>query len=194
MDAKRRFSFFVPFPVPFPFPFPILVLFLTGFVSTEVDAMDFTLASPAFHEGGAIPSRHTCDGRDLSPELNWQGVPEGSRSLVLIVEDPDAPDPAAPKRVWVHWVLYDIPPRVAGLSEGVVSLPRGTREGLNDWKRTGYGGPCPPVGRHRYFFRLQALDTELSDLGHPDAAALREAMKGHVLGEAVLMGTYARAR
>ncbi len=153
--------------------------------------MRFTLRSPAFQEGGSIPARYTCDGEDLSPPLEWSGVPEGTRSLALVVDDPDAPDPAAPKMVWVHWVLYNLPPDSTGLPEGVTALPPGTLEGLNDWKRTGWGGPCPPVGRHRYFFRLYALDTELPDLGTPTRAQLLEAMKGHVLGEAVLMGTYA---
>ena len=171
--------------------FPLLFLLFAGFLPLEVHAMSFTIESPAFGEGESIPPRYTCDGDDISPELHWQGVPQGTRSLALIVDDPDAPDPAAPKMVWVHWVLYDIPPDVTALPEGVTALPEGTREGLNDWKRTGYGGPCPPVGRHRYFFKLYALDTVLPNLGEPTKAELLGAMQGHVLGEAVLMGTYA---
>lgn len=158
--------------------------------------MSFTLTSPAFAHDGAIPVRHTCDGEDLSPPLHWSGLPAGTRSLALIVDDPDAPDPAAPRMTWVHWVLYNLPPGADGLPEGVTAarLPAGTREGRNDWKRTGYGGPCPPIGRHRYFHKLYALDSVLPNLGTPDKARLLEAMQGHVLAEAVLVGTYRRGR
>jgi Raf kinase inhibitor-like YbhB/YbcL family protein len=154
--------------------------------------MGLALTSPAFAPGGEIPTLFTCEGSDVSPPLVWTGVPDGTKGLVLIVDDPDAPDPAAPKMTWVHWVLYGIPPDARSLPEGVASgaLPAGTREGLNDWKRTGYGGPCPPIGRHRYFHKLYALDTELPDLGAPTKAAVEAAIKGHVLAEAVLMGTY----
>ncbi|MDQ2696040.1 MAG: YbhB/YbcL family Raf kinase inhibitor-like protein, partial [Pseudomonadota bacterium] len=110
--------------------------------------MSLILTSPAFAAGGPIPSLYTCDGRDISPPLEWSGLPQGTQSLALIVDDPDAPDPAAPKTVWVHWVLYNIPPTAAGLAEGIATLPAGAREGRNDWRRTGYGGPCPPIGRH----------------------------------------------
>jgi Raf kinase inhibitor-like YbhB/YbcL family protein len=154
--------------------------------------MSLTLTSTTFVHQGEIPSRCTCEGKDLAPALAWAGLPAGTKSLALIVDDPDAPDPAAPKRTYVHWVIYNIPPECAGLPEGVVSagLPPGTREGLNDWKRTGYGGPCPPIGRHRYFHKLYALDTVLPDLGRPGKAALLDAMKGHALGQAELIGTY----
>ncbi len=172
-------------------PFLVLLPVLTGFVVGEAKATDFIIESPAFRDGRSIPSRYTCDGDDISPELRWRGVPEGTRSLALIVDDPDAPDPAAPRMVWAHWVLYAIAPQSSGLPEGVATLPSGVEEGINDWKRTGYRGPCPPVGRHRYFFTLYALDFELPDLGNPTREVLREAMKGHVLGRAVLMGTYA---
>lgn len=158
--------------------------------------MNFTLSSPAFEHGEAIPRRYTCDGDDISPGLEWSGDPEGTRSLALIVEDPDAPDPAAPKRIWVHWVLYNIPTDVTELGEGVGGndLPAGTLEGRNDWKKTGYGGPCPPVGQHRYFFKLFALDRVLPDLGRPSKAALQKAMQGHVLAEAELVGVYKRRK
>jgi len=154
--------------------------------------MGLALTSPAFAPGGEIPTLFTCEGSDVSPPLEWTGVPDGTKGLVLIVDDPDAPDPAAPKMTWVHWVLYGIPPGAGSLPEGVAprALPAGTREGLNDWKRTGYGGPCPPIGRHRYFHKLYALDTELPDLGTPTKAAVEAAMKGHILAEGVLMGTY----
>jgi hypothetical protein len=154
--------------------------------------MALTLTSADFEPNGEIPSRFTCEGEDLSPALVWSGTPEAARSLALIVDDPDAPDPRAPKTTWVHWVLYDIPVSASGLPQGVEprDLPPGTREGLNDWKRTGYGGPCPPIGRHRYFFKLYALDGELPDLGRPTKARLEEAMAGHVLDKAELVGTY----
>lgn len=148
------------------------------------------IRSPAFAPNAEIPTRHTCEGQDLAPALQWSGVPAQAASLVLIVDDPDAPDPAAPQRTWVHWVLYDIPPAAAGLPEGGHPLPAGTREGLNDWQRSGWGGPCPPIGRHRYFFKLYALDRVLPPLQRPTKAAVEAAMRGHVLAEAELVGTY----
>jgi Raf kinase inhibitor-like YbhB/YbcL family protein len=154
------------------------------------------LSSPAFAPGEEIPAPFTCEGRDVSPALDWSGVPEAARSLVLIVDDPDAPDPKAPKMTWVHWVLYNLPPGSRGLAEGVTpdALPPGTRQGLNDWKRTGYGGPCPPIGRHRYFHKLYALDAELPDLGAATKAQVEAAMEAHVLARAELMGTYQKQR
>lgn len=154
--------------------------------------MTLTLTSTAFAPGGAIPSIHTCEGQDLSPPLAWQGVPASAKSLVLIVDDPDAPDPAAPKMTWVHWLLYDLPPTAHGLPQAVAktALPAGTRQGRNDWKRAGYGGPCPPIGRHRYFHKLYALDVLLGDLSTPDKRALEAAMHGHVIASAELVGTY----
>ncbi len=160
------------------------------------DTMTLAITSPAFSHNGKIPMRYTCDGEDISPALEWSGLPEGTKSLVLIVDDPDAPDPAAPKMTWVHWVLYNISPSVLRLPEGVRSkdLPEGTKEGLNDWKRTGYGGPCPPIGRHRYFHKLYALDVVLPDLGKPTKGKLEKAMEGHILAKAELVGTYQRVR
>jgi len=156
--------------------------------------MALAFTSTAFEPGGAIPAAYTCQGKDLSVPLAWSGLPDGTRSLALIVDDPDAPDPAAPKMTWVHWVLYNIPPTATGLPEAVEprALPAGTLEGRNDWARTGYGGPCPPVGRHRYFFKLYALDVTLPDLGQPDKARLERAMKGHVLAQQQIVGTYAK--
>ena len=158
--------------------------------------MSLTLTSSAFAHDSSIPSAYTCEGRDVSPPLSWSGAPDGTRSFALIVDDPDAPDPAAPQRTWVHWVLYNIPAGTAEFPEGMESkaLPAGTREGLNDWERTGYGGPCPPIGRHRYFFKLYALDTALPEIDRPDKAAVEKAMAGHVLGQATLMGTYQKAK
>jgi Raf kinase inhibitor-like YbhB/YbcL family protein len=149
------------------------------------------VTSTAFADRGEIPAVHTCEGRDIAPALQFSGVPAGARSLALIVDDPDAPDPAAPKMTWVHWVVYDIAPTSAGLPEGG-ALPASARDGLNDWKRIGYGGPCPPMGRHRYFFKLYALDSSLSFAHPPTKQQLEQAMKGHVLAHAELVGTYAR--
>jgi len=156
--------------------------------------MTMKIESPAFAPDGAIPAQFTCEGADMSPPLVWSGVPEGAKSLALIVDDPDAPDPAAPKMTYVHWVLYNIPPSAKGLPEGVSTLPQGTKAGLNDGNHTSYGGPCPPIGRHRYFFKLYGLDTVL-DL--PDKATkpeLEKAMQGHILEQATLMGTYEKKR
>jgi Raf kinase inhibitor-like YbhB/YbcL family protein len=155
-------------------------------------SMTLSLTSPAFAEGGEIPTYYTCEGQDVSPPLAWSAPPSGTKSLALIVDDPDAPDPKAPKMTWVHWVLYNLPPTAGRLPEAVEPnmLPAGTSEGLNDWKRTGYGGPCPPIGRHRYFHKLFALDTVLPDLGRPTKAQLEKAMQGHVLAGAELVGTY----
>jgi hypothetical protein len=156
--------------------------------------MGLTITSSAFAANAAMPSLYTCEGKDISPPLAWSGAPARTKSFVLIVDDPDAPDPAAPKMTWVHWVLYDIPATASRLPEAVKSaaLPAGTREGINDFKRTRYGGPCPPVGRHRYFHKLYALDVLLPDLNRPDKVAVEKAMQGHVLAEAALIGTYQR--
>jgi len=166
-----------------------------GFGKTS-DAMSLTLRSSAFEANGEIPVAHTCEGQDLSPPLSWSGMPDGAKSLALIVTDPDAPDPAAPQRTWTHWLLYNLPPSSQGLPLGAKGkdLPQGTREGANDWKRPGYGGPCPPIGRHRYFFRLYALDAVLPDLGHPDRAALEKAMQGHIVGQTELIGLYQKKK
>ena len=149
--------------------------------------MTLSLTSSAFENNGDMPKVYTCDGSDTSPPLEISGVPEGTKSLVLINDDPDAPDPAAPKFTWDHWVLYNIPP-------GTTSIPEGGSVGTagkNSWGRTDYGGPCPPIGKHRYFFKLYALDTEL-DLTNADKEAVKAAMQGHILEEAVLIGLYGR--
>jgi len=158
--------------------------------------MTLSLTSPAFRPGGEIPTVHTCEGADTSPALQWSGVPARAKSLALIMDDPDAPDPKAPRMTYVHWVLYNIPPTAKGLAEGAArgGLPPGTREGTNDWKRTGYGGPCPPIGRHRYFHKLYALDAELPDLGAPTKAQLEKAIEGHVLEKTELVGTYEKKK
>ena len=155
-----------------------------------------TVTSSKFSHEGGIPALYTCQGKDISPPLAWSGVPAGAKSLALIVDDPDAPDPKAPKMTWVHWVLYNLPPTALELPEAVApgALPAGTRQGKNDWKRTGYGGPCPPIGRHRYFFKLYALDAMLPDLKEPTKAQLEQAMKGHIVGEGQLLGTYQKSK
>ena len=154
--------------------------------------MPLSLLSPAFGDHAPIPEQYTCDGADAAPPLGWSGAPAHTAAYALVVDDPDAPDPDAPRRTFVHWVLYNIPPSATGLAEGVAAaeLPPGTGEGVNDWKRTGYGGPCPPIGRHRYFFKLYALDTPLGDLGTPTKSDVERAMQGHVLEMAQLVGTY----
>lgn len=151
-----------------------------------------TIRSPAFVNNGAIPRTYTAEGDDVSPPLEWADAPPQTKSFALIVDDPDAPDPRAPQRTWVHWILYDIPAGTRALRQDVASqgLPPGTLQGTNDWKRIGYGGPSPPIGRHRYIHKLYALDVALPDLGNPTKARLLGAMKGHVLAESRLIGTY----
>lgn len=154
--------------------------------------MPLSLTSTAFSQGGEIPTRHTCQGEDSSPPLAWSDVPPGTQSLALIVDDPDAPDPQAPQMTYVHWVVYNLPGDAGELATGAsgTAMPPGAREGTNDWKRPGWGGPCPPIGRHRYFHKLYALDTTLPDLGTATKAELEKAMEGHILDRAELMGTY----
>jgi len=154
--------------------------------------MTLILMSSAFENGAEIPARYTCSGDDVSVPLNWEGVPEATRSLVLIVDDPDAPDPEAPRMVWVHWVLCNIPPDINGLAEHATSatLPPGAIEGMNDWQRLGYGGPCPPIGRHRYFHKLYALDTVLEEMHQPTKTDVVAAMQEHILAQVELIGTF----
>ena len=186
------------------FCWPLLVILVgdayIGDVNSETNDLKemttMTLSSTTFNHNGEIPSLYTCDGRDISPPLAWKGVPEAAKSLVLIVDDPDAPDPKAPKMRWVHWVLYNLPPNIDDLQQAVKSsnLPSGTLEGLNDWKRTGYGGPCPPIGRHRYFHKLYVLDKVLPDLETPTKAKLEAVIDGHVIATSELVGTYEQTK
>jgi Raf kinase inhibitor-like YbhB/YbcL family protein len=152
--------------------------------------MPFQITSPAFTAGGPIPSRFSCQGQDISPPLTWGEPPAGTRSFALVMDDPDAPT-----GTWDHWVLFDLPPDTRDLPEGVAAdqtRPDGSRHGLNSWRRVGYGGPCPPGGRHRYFFTLYALDALLGLSPATTKAALQRAMTGHTLATAELMGTYQR--
>ena len=158
--------------------------------------MPLKITSPAFEDGAAMAAKYTCEGLNVAPPLNWEGVPDGARSLALIVDDPDAPDPSAPKMTFVHWVLYNLPPDSGGLPEGVTAagLPPGTLAGLNDYRRLEYGGPCPPIGRHRYFHKLYALDVVMEDLGQPTKDRLLKAMEGHVIEKAEIVGTYKKGQ
>ena len=152
--------------------------------------MALEITSSAFSEGKMIPTRYTCDGPDVSPDLAWSGVPDTAQSLALICDDPDAP-----MGTWVHWVLFNIPAGTSGLPAEIppdAVLENGGRHGTNDFGRLGYGGPCPPGGTHRYFFKLYALDTEPDLASGITKAQLLEAMEGHILAEAQLMGKYKR--
>ena len=173
----------------------VLVSFIVSADAKEVNPM-MKVTSPAFENQGAVPKKFTCDGEDISPALAWSNIPEGTKSFALIVDDPDAPDPANPRMTWVHWVVYNIPATVSSLPEGVgdKDLPKGTLQGLNDWKKTGYGGPCPPIGKHRYFHKLYALDIVLPDLKQPTKAKLEKVMEGHVLSKAELVGLCQRKK
>lgn len=171
----------------------LLVLFgIMSVLSFAAVASAMTLTSASFAKNGAIPAKHGCEGADVSPPLAWSDPPAGTKSFALVVDDPDAPDPQAPQTIWVHWVAYAIPATAGGLDEGASgkAMPAGAREGQNDWKKPGWNGPCPPVGRHRYFFKLYALDVELKDATIATRAELQRAMTGHILGSAGLVGTY----
>ena len=152
--------------------------------------MPFELTSTVFAPGESIPRKYTCDGEDISPPLRWSDPPQDTRSFALIADDPDAP-----RGTWVHWVLYNLPAETRALPEAVppdADLPDGSRHGQNTWPRLGYGGPCPPSGTHRYFFKLYALDTVLDLKSGASKKALARAMQGHVLDQAELMGLYSR--
>ncbi len=152
--------------------------------------MEIKVESPAFEEGGMIPTKYTCDGQNISPPLTWDSIPDGTKSLALISDDPDAP-----MGTWVHWVLFNMPPNTKELRENIPAkriLDNGAKQGITDFRKIGYGGPCPPSGTHRYYFKLYALDTEI----HLDAGITKEqlldAMEGHILAEGQLMGKYKR--
>ncbi len=162
--------------------------------------MTFTIQSSAFQHNERIPQKYTCEGEDISPPLEWSSIPEGTKSLVLIVDDPDAPDPKAPTKTYVHWVLYNIPPDLKSLPENIYGKWQKDyliKEGINDFGREEYGGPCPPIGEHRYFFKLYALNSELSNLfdqSPPTKAQVEKAMQGKIIAEAQLIGTYIKVK
>jgi hypothetical protein len=161
-----------------------------GVFTAEASGM-FTISSSAYKDRAPMDARFTCEGASISPPLSWSGAPSGTKSYALIIDDPDAPDPAKPEHTFVHWVIYDIPATVNSLAENATEeLPSGARQGSNDRGDPSYTGPCPPIGRHRYFHKLYALDVVLPDLHNPNKAQLEAAMKGHVLGETQLIGTY----
>jgi hypothetical protein len=158
--------------------------------TTQTDVMTIKVTSSAFAEGGLIPAQYTCDGDDLSPPLRWEAVPEGTQSIALIADDPDAPS-----GTFVHWVLYNLPGDVNELPENVPedkTLPNGASQGMNDFRRIGYGGPCPPSGTHRYFFKIYALDGKTSLPPGESKARLLKAMEGHILAQGQIMGKYKR--
>jgi len=158
--------------------------------------MTLKITSSAFQQGGAIPARYTCEGQDVSPPVAWSGVPSNAKTIAVIVDDPDAPDPAKPQRVYVHWVVYNIPAATTSLAENASKsgMPKAAVQGKNDWGKAEYGGPCPPIGRHRYFFKLYALDTILPGLNNPTKADLENAMRGHLMDSGELIGTYQKAK
>ncbi len=163
---------------------------IEGVWETGGTAMAFEMTSSAFQQEKMIPAKYTCDGEDLSPALTWSSPPEGTASFALVCDDPDAP-----VGIWIHWVIYNIPAESRGLAEAVPKkerLPDDTIQGISDFKRIGYGGPCPPSGTHRYYFKLYALDRKLDLPPGATKKSLLHAMGGHILGEAVLMGRYKR--
>ncbi len=158
--------------------------------SAEPKGGAVNITSEAFSNMGEMPTRFTCKGNNVSPPLAFSEIPPNAKSLVLIVDDPDAPDPKAPKMTWVHWVLYNLPADTKALAEGAQILPKGTLEGLNDWRQPGWRGPCPPIGRHRYFFKVYALSERLPEMKSPTKADVLKAMEGKIVAQAELIGTY----
>ena len=152
--------------------------------------MAITITSTAFSEGSMIPQNYACDGEDISPPLAWSGVPDGTKSLALICDDPDAP-----MGTWVHWVLFNVSAHIMELPANILPekiIQNGAKHGINDFRKFGYGGPCPPGGTHRYYFKLYALDTEINVEAGINKAQLLQAMEGHILAEGQLMGRYSR--
>jgi len=156
----------------------------------EIKMMKIKITSSAFADGGMIPAKYTCDGADVSPPVQWDAVPDGTKSISLICDDPDAP-----MGTWVHWVLFNLPADVKVLAENLPTeeiLPNGAKQGTNDFRRIGYGGPCPPSGTHRYFFKLYALDVELDLQAGAEKGQLLKVMEGHIIGQGQLIGKYKR--
>jgi Raf kinase inhibitor-like YbhB/YbcL family protein len=163
---------------------------------TKSQKATIVLTSQSFADGEALPERFSCEGEGISPPLSWSGLPDSAKGVALIADDPDAPDPKAPQRTFVHWVLYDIPPSATELPAGATrdTVPVGTRIGTNDGGKSGWYPACPPIGRHRYFFKIYALDTQLGALAEPTKAGLEKAMQGHIVGQGMLMGTYEKKK
>jgi Raf kinase inhibitor-like YbhB/YbcL family protein len=172
----------------------LLLSLLFAHAALGADMAGFSVTSTSYQDGSEVPQKFTCEGGDASPQIAWSGLPAGTKSIALIVDDPDAPDPAKPERTWVHWVVYDIPATTQSIAEGTGAAPNGARVGKNDWNKTTWGGPCPPIGRHRYFHKIFALDVVLGDLKEPTKAQLEAAMKGHILAQAQLVATYEKKK
>ncbi len=184
--SKRFFVFFL---VPM-FLCVCMIGIQAGQIEKEGNSMKLEIRSTAFDEGGSIPRKYTCDGSDISPPLSWTQPPEGTKSLVLICDDPDAP-----MGTWVHWVLYGLSPDTLELPEDIPDKKEvlgGARQGTTDFRRIGYGGPCPPGGTHRYYFKLYAIDSELDLSSGATKKEVLESIEGHVLAEGQLMGRYSR--
>lgn len=165
-----------------------------GFAANNQAGTTMKLESSSFTANSLMPAKLTCEGEDASPHLHWSGIPNGAKSLVLTIVDPDAPDPKAPRMTWVHWILYNLPPATGELPEGLQMAPKGSENGRNDWGTEGYRGPCPPVGNHRYIHQLYALDTLLPNLASPKLKDLEQAMQGHILAKAELTGLYEKQK
>ncbi len=159
-----------------------------------VTVAPLTVTSSAFAAGAAMPKKYTCEGDNTSPPLAWSDPPASAKSFAIVVDDPDAPDPSAPKQVFVHWVLYDLAASVRSLPEGQKTAPAGAHDGKNDFGTAGWSGPCPPIGRHRYFHEVYALDVALADLGQATKADLVAAMNGHLVAQGALVGTYQKGQ
>ena len=169
----------------------VLLAFGGFLTAAEKESVPMKITSPAFEEGKPIPAKHTCDGKDVSPPLKWTGVPAAAKTLALTVDDPDAP-----VGDWFHWILYNLPVSTTELPEGLPkseNLPKGGKQGMNDFKRLGYGGPCPPPGKpHRYFFKLYALDVQLNLPANITGKEFLNALTNHVIAQTTIMGTYER--
>jgi len=171
---------------------PVLALLFMGQLAMAATSTDFRLQVSAFNNQGDIPAKFTCEGANISPAISWSGVPEGTKSIALIVDDPDAPDPQKPEKVFTHWVLYNIPPTATKLGEAEHHFPKGTQHGSNDYSKADYAGPCPPIGKHRYFFKLFALDTNFHFMVRPSRADLEKEMANHILAQSEVIGLYAK--
>jgi Raf kinase inhibitor-like YbhB/YbcL family protein len=170
----------------------INLTFLVILFSSQAIAADFALKAKDFKNGEDIPAKYTCEGENISPELSWTGAPAGTKSFVVIVDDPDAPDPAKPEKVIAHWVIYNLPKTVHTLNEGTSVLPKGAMQGMNEEKEAKYMGPCPPIGKHRYHFKIFALDSNPHFFARPSKSDIEKEITGHILAQSELIGLYAK--